>query len=80
MGDLVHLSALGSLGFDEVGDQLLGEYAVCGEVIVVGLKGIERLGKGGRQTLELGLFLLGETEEVEVVGTPALGVRINFVF
>ena len=79
MRDLGQLGALGSLVLDEVLQKLLGEHTAHGQVVVVGLQGIQSLGEAGGKTLELGLLLVGEVVEVEVVGTPALGVRIDLV-
>ena len=80
MRDLGHLAALGTLGFDKAAEQLLGEDAARGQVVGICFECIQRGIKRGGQPLELCLFFLGQVEEVEVVGTPALGVRINFVF
>lgn len=57
MRDLGHLQALGALGLDKAVDQLLWKYAARGEIIVVGLQRIQRLGKrGGRSLLFSVLF------------------------
>ena len=79
MRNLGELHALRSLGLDQICDQLLREDAVCREVIVVLLKSVERLGERRGQTLKLCLLLLGEVEEVEIVGAPAVFVGINLV-
>ena len=80
MGNGCDPAALGPLGGDEILQQLLGEHAACGQVVVIVLQGIQGLLQRGGQTLQLLLLLVRQVEEVEVVGTPALGVRINFVF
>ena len=79
MRDLGKFGTLGALRLDKVLQQLLGEHAACGQVVVIGLQSVQRLGEAGGQTLELGLLLVGEMVEVEVVGTPALGVGIDLV-
>ena len=76
MRDLAHLRAFGSLGLDKVLEKLLGEHTACGEIVVICFKTVKRLGKACGQTLQLCLFLLGKVEEVEIVGTPAFGMRI----
>ena len=73
MGNVGDPAALGALGGDEVRQQLLGEDASGGQIVVIGLQRIQRLLQGGGQALELLLLLVGEVEEVEVVGTPAIG-------
>ena len=76
--DLGHLAALGALGLDKVPYKLLGEYATCGEVVVVSLESGESLLERGRKSLELCLLFLGEVEEVEVVGAPAFSMDRSY--
>ena len=45
MRNLRKLGALGSLVLDEVPQQLLGEHTACGQVVVIGLQGIQSLGE-----------------------------------
>ena len=79
MRDLGHLAALGALGLDKVSDKLLGEYASCGEVVVIFLERGESLLERGGKSLELCFFLLGKVEEVEVIGSPAVCVGVYLV-
>jgi len=79
VGDFGELEALCALGFDKALDKLLGEDAVGGEVVVIGFEGVEGFTERGGEALELFLFLLGEVEEVEVVGAPAVFVGVDFV-
>ena len=72
MGDLAHLQSLGPLGLDEVLDQLFGEDAAFGQEGMVGLEAVQRFLHGGGQLLQLGLLLLGQVEEVAVVGAQPL--------
>ena len=47
---------------------------------MVGLERVKRRVKRGGQTLQLGLLLVGEGVEVDVVGAPAVFVRVDLVF
>ena len=69
MGNLGKLQALGSLSLYEVLDKLLREYVALGEIVVICLKRVKRLGKRGGKSFKLCLLLLGKMEEIEVVGT-----------
>ena len=73
------LRALCTLCLDEVCKKLLGEYAACGEVIVVLFKSIESLGKRGGKSGKLCLFLFGKMEEVEIVWAPTVCMGIDLV-
>ncbi len=44
--DLGKLRAFLPLGLDKVGKKLLGEYAACGEVVMIRFEGVERFGQG----------------------------------
>ena len=66
--NLGKLGAFSTLVLDEIDKQLLGEDTARGQIVVVGLKRIQRLGKGGGQTLELLLFFFGQVEQIEVGG------------
>ena len=79
MRDLGHLAALCPLGLDKVLDKLLGEYAACGEVVVITLERVERIVKSGGKVAELCLLLIGEVIEVHIVGAPTVLVGIDLV-
>ena len=79
VGYFGHFKTFSSLSLNEVSKKLLGEYSVCGEVVIICLKRIKSLGKRGGKTLELCLLLVREVEEIEVVGTPAVCVGIDLV-
>ena len=77
--NLGHLATLCSLGLDKVLDELLGEYAARGEVVVVTFERVKRVLESCGKVAELCLFLIGEVIEVHIVGTPAVCVGINLI-
>ena len=79
MGNGCDPAALGTLGGDEVAQQLLGEDTAGGQVVVIGFQSIQSLLQRGGQTLELLLLLVGQVEEVKVVGAPAVLMGIDLV-
>ena len=79
VGDLRKLTALCSLCFDEVLQKLFGEYAADGQVVVIGFQSIQSCIQRGGKTLQLCLLLFGERVQVYIVGTPAVGVRIDLI-
>ena len=79
MGDGSQLSALLALHLDEVLDQLYGEDTGRGQIVVIGLESVESFLQRGGQTLQLRLFFFRQVVEVHIIGTPAVGMRIDLV-
>ena len=73
------LAAFRSLCFYKVLYKLLGEYTARGKIVVILLKGTECFGKRRGKSLELRLLLLGEVEEIEVIRSPSVFVRIDLI-
>ena len=68
MGDGVELLDLFALAGDELLNQGLGEYAACGEEVVIALQSVQSITQVGGQMAELCLLLVAEMVEVDVVG------------
>ena len=68
-----------SLGLNEIIYKLLREYSACCEVIVVSLKSVKSRVKRSRKLSKLCLFFFRKMEEVHIVWSPSILVRINLV-
>ena len=79
MGNLRQLQALGPLGLDEVIQQNLREHATGSQIIMICLQGIQRLLQRGGQALQLLLLFLRQVEQIHVVGTPSILMRIDLI-
>ena len=76
-GDAGDLRAFLPLAGDVARDEFLREHPALGKVGVVLLQGVQRPFEARRQAAELGLLLIRQGEEIEVVRPPAVLFRID---
>ena len=79
MRNLAHIHALFALQSNEILDQMLGENAAGGQVVVIGFQSVQRILQTGGQTGQLGLFFLGQMIEVHIIGTPTILMGIDLI-